>query len=714
MGEELFEKASGVLRDVYGPDATFRDGQFEAIEATVTRKRTLVVQKTGWGKSLVYFVATRLLRDQGRGLTLIVSPLLALMENQSEAAARMGLRCAMLNSVTRKDRLQILSDMEAGRLDVVFVTPETLYADEVQGWLPHIRIGLFVIDEAHCISDWGHDFRLEYARLSRVIQQFGDVPVLGTTATATQRVIEDLSEQMGGEPFVSVGPLNRDNLHLQVIRAGDPAHKYAWIRDNIWRIPGPGIIYCSTKRDCSILAQFLCDEGIPAVSYFSGSRQSDEERNQENLKRFERNEVKAIVASTKLGMGYDKDDVGFVIHYQLPSNIISYYQQIGRAGRKLADAYAFLLYGDETDLRIQEHFINSAFPSEREMRAVLDVVMSSPRGFVQLSEFYSGLNMRKGRIDLALKFLVMQGFVSKENGRPVRYYPTVKRFTYDREHYEQLTACRRRELAQMVELAESDGCLSAYVLSALDPAGTGAFEPCGHCANCLGHDVIELDNSFSSLPAAERYIASRVLPIELPKMWRANGLLPKGGRISPKGRERLEEGWCLASYGWGPYGEMVWQDKHPQPGMSERFCDELLDRSVEVLAPLVWEKRIGGIACVPSLRSSIVLDFTLRLSARLGIPFLDVLGKCDAPRQKEMENATLRSQNALASFYFKGDPRTLPDSVLLVDDIVDSKWTLTVCAALLAGQMPASLGAVAQGGCRHVYPFVLANSSNQQ
>lgn len=714
MDDELFERASRVLRDVYGPDAAFRDGQFEAIEATVTRRRTLVVQKTGWGKSLVYFISTRLLRDQGRGLTFIVSPLLALMENQSEAAMRMGLRCAMLNSVTRNERFQILSAMEANQLDVVFVTPETLYSEEVQGFLPHIRIGLFVIDEAHCISDWGHDFRLEYARLSQVIQQFGDVPVLGTTATATQRVIEDLSEQMGGEPFVSVGSLNRDNLHLQVIRASDPVHKYAWIRDNIGRIPGVGIIYCSTKRDCRILAQFLCDEGIPAVPYFSGEGPADEERNQENLKRFERNEVKAIVASTKLGMGYDKDDVGFVIHYQLPSNIISYYQQIGRAGRKLPDAYAFLLYGDETDLRIQEHFINSAFPSEGEMRAVLDVITQSWRGFARLSDIYAGLNMRKGRIDLALKFLVTQGFVSKESSRPIRYYPTVKRFAYDREHYEQLMACRRRELSQMVELAESDGCPSAYVLRALDPSGTGAFEPCGHCANCLGHDVIELDNSFSSLPVAQRYIASRVLPVELPKMWRANGLLPKGSRISPRGKERLENGWCLASLGWGPYGEMVWQDKYARPGMPDRFRDELLDRSVGVLAPLVREKRIGGIACVPSLRSGIVTDFTYRLSVRLGIPFLDVLGKREAPRQHEMKNAALRSQNALASFYFKGDPWLLPDSVLLVDDIVDSKWTLTVCAALLAGQMPASLGAVAQGGCRHVYPFALANSSNQQ
>lgn len=276
MNQEIYAQAQQIIQSLYGKDAAFRDGQYEAIESTLTHHRTLVVQKTGWGKSLVYFVCTKIRRKLGKGLTIVVSPLLVLMENQLQAADILGLRCAVLNSQTKDRRKEILAEMKAGTIDLVLITPETLFTDEVQLALPQIQIGLFVIDEAHCISDWGHDFRLEYTRLNRVIQRMPKtVPVLGTTATANDRVIDDLKKQFGDDVYVSRGELMRRSLSIQVLHLSTPAERYAWILQNVPDLPGSGIIYCLTQRDCEHLADFLQKNGINAQAYHSGMDQQE-------------------------------------------------------------------------------------------------------------------------------------------------------------------------------------------------------------------------------------------------------------------------------------------------------------------------------------------------------------------------------------------------------------------------------------------------------
>lgn len=315
----------------------------------------LVVQKTGWGKSLVYFICTKLLREEGAGVTLVISPLLALMDNQLSAARKMGLNCTALNSTTANERELILMGMEANTYDLVLATPESLMNKKFRQHLPDIRIGLLVIDEAHCISDWGHDFRLEYNKIYRVIEQLQpNVPVLATTATANNHVIEDLQNQMG-KPKVSRGHLMRDNLSIQILLLSDKESRYAWILDNIGRLPGTGIIYCLSRKDCTWLSDFLCENGISAEPYFSGDGEQ-EKKSQETLKRFLNDEIKVIVSTIKLGMGFDKGNVSFVIHFQCPKNVIAYYQQIGRAGRNISFARTFLMLGGE-DYRIHKGFI---------------------------------------------------------------------------------------------------------------------------------------------------------------------------------------------------------------------------------------------------------------------------------------------------------------------------------------------------------------------
>lgn len=681
----LYDKAFAVLKSLYGEAARFRDGQYEAIEATMCRHRTLVVQRTGWGKSLVYFICTKLLREKGAGATFVVSPLLVLMQNQIEATARLGLRCEALNSTTKDRREEILDKIKTMSVDMVFVTPETLFNEDVQAAMPRIKIGLFVIDEAHCISDWGHDFRLEYSRLKEVLHQLpSTVPVLATTATANDRVVADLKAQLGNEVFASRGPLSRDSLSIQVLRLQKKAERYAWILENINKLPGSGIIYCLTQRDCDYLADFLQQNGIAAMAYYSRNG-NEEEKNRVAEEALKHNRIKAIVATIKLGMGYDKGDIAFVIHFQMPANIVSYYQQIGRAGRNIDRAYVFLMTGQE-DEDILNYFIKTAFPTRTETEKILACIsehegMSQPR-------LAACLNIRHSRIEKALMFLRKDGFIFKDKSN---YYVAPKPFVYDAAHYDEITRIRYREMEQMKELTRTEACYSQFIVRALDDH---TAEKCGHCSNCLGHDLIDAEVSFKAREKASAYINGRTLTIEPRKKW-ASSEVTTGKNIAYVN----QPGICLSRYGDPGYGELVSRDKYAK---EERFCDELIGRSAELLFPWLRERGIFHITGVPSLRSRLVPDFARRLAERCRLRYVELLQKAPAAQQKHMENSAHQCANAFQSFSVT-EGVSMPKKVLLVDDIVDSRWTLTVCGYRLM-----------EAGCQEVYPFALADSSQKE
>ena len=686
--QAVYNEASRILSQTYGAGASFRDGQYEAIEATMTRRRTLVVQKTGWGKSLVYFISTKMNRNHGHGMTMVISPLLVLMDNQMEFARRMGIRCAALNSRIKKnseERAEIIFQLKNNRIDMLFITPETLMSDEIQGILPEIRIGLFVVDEAHCISDWGHDFRLEYGRLGRIISGiFSNVPVLATTATANDRVVNDLKTQLGHDVYISRGPLTRPSLHIQVLRLESKADRYAWLLENLPKLPGSGIIYCITKRDCDHLADFLNQNGISARPYNAGV--ADEE-NDETISAFYENRIKAIVATTKLGMGYDKGDISFVIHYQSPANIVAWYQQIGRAGRNLKDAYIFLMNGKEDD-DINNYFIETAFPSRDESVKVMTAI-DNGSGLTQ-PEVENNVNLRKKRIENTLKFLENEGFIRKEyDGRRYRFYSTPKRFKYNENHYQEIMSIRRYELEQMHQLIHTTECLSRFAVNALDDHTAGN---CGKCFNCTGKDIYpNLTMSIESRDIASAYINASILTIEPRKKW------PDGKFIKPP----LMPGICLSKYGDSGYGEMVKNGKYPPAGVAKRFNDQLVAKSALVLEPLVRENGITHITFVPSLRSDLVKDFTKRLAEKAHLQYVELLEKSDAPQQKQMENSVFQCNNAMNSFRIRNT--RMPQKVILVDDVVDSKWTLTVCGYKII-----------ESGGQEVYPFALADSSHEE
>ena len=683
---DILFRATAIIKSLYGPDASFRDGQYEAIEATMTRNRTLVVQRTGWGKSLVYFVCTKLMRERNGGVTMVVSPLLVLMENQIDAARRIGLRCDVLNSTVKERRESILHSLEQNELDLILVTPETLFSEAVQTRLKNIRIGLFVIDEAHCISDWGHDFRLEYGKLKMIVGQLPpNVPILATTATANDRVVADLQNQLGSNVYVSRGPLIRETLYIQVLNKPGKTERYAWILQNVPRLSGSGIIYCLTQRDCDYLAEFLRKNGISAAAYYSRGGADGDATNREIEENFRNNRLKVIVATIKLGMGYDKGDIAFVIHYQMPSNIVSYYQQIGRAGRNIDKAFIFLMHGKE-DEEILNYFINTAFPTEQETEKIVNLI--GEYDGIRISQIYSALNIRKARIDKALSFLVNDGFVRKEKSE---YYLTPKRFVYDRAHYDMVTAIRRQEMEQMKLLAETPECYSRYIVSCLDDKTAGN---CGHCSNCLGADLLPGAVSEEYVCIAREYLNRLIIPIEPRKQWAASSLT----RMS-KIKYINQSGFCISKYGDAGYGELVKQGKYSH---DNRFCDELVGKSVEKLRPFVAENGITHVCCVPSLRSTLVRDFALRVAQSLRLEFADLLEKTAAPQQKEMENSAHQCANAFSSFRVK-ICASVPKNILLIDDVVDSKWTFTVCGYRLM-----------EAGAEKVYPFALADSSNRE
>lgn len=675
---EIYDESYKILKSVYGENASFREGQYEAIEATMTNKRTLVVQRTGWGKSLVYFMCTKLFKKMNRGFTMVISPLLVLMENQAEMAKKLGIKCDVLNSTVRDRRSEILEKLTTDQLDLIFITPETLFNEEVQRELPKFNIGLFVVDEAHCISDWGHDFRLEYGKVGKIISSLSsNVAVLATTATANDRVINDLKKQFNEDVFISRGPLSRRSLHIQVLDLQSKIDRYAWLLENLNKIPGTGIIYCLTQRDCDYLADFLGKNNISAMSYYSKS-QDMEQTNEEALKKFRNNKIKAIVATVKLGMGYDKDDISFVIHYQSPSNIVAYYQQIGRAGRKINDAYIFLMSGKE-DEDINNYFIETAFPTRYEAEQVIDSIES--RDGSRKGEIINDVNARTGRIDKALSFLENEGFIRRDR----LYYRTPKTFVYDDKHYSEVTNIRKSELSQMKQLIETKDCYSKFCVNCLDDK---TAENCGKCSNCIGKDIIEgLSISLDSREKAAQYINALILEFEPRKRW------PDNKKIE----HILEKGIYLSKYGDPGYGQMVKEGKYSK----EKFCDELVAKSANVLKERI-DLNGYAITNVSSLRSNLVADFAQRLADKLGLKYVDLLEKSPADPQKEMENSTYQCNNALNSFCVKSGGY-VPQKLILVDDIVDSKWTLTVCGYLLM-----------EAGCEQVVPFALADSSSKE
>ncbi|WP_066935730.1 RecQ family ATP-dependent DNA helicase [Streptomyces sp. NBRC 110611] len=712
---ELRTEADAILSELVGDpggSARLREDQWHAVAALVEeRRRALVVQRTGWGKSAVYFVATALLRRRGSGPTVIVSPLLALMRNQVEAAERAGIRARTINSANPEEWDAIYGEVERGETDVLLVSPERLnsvdFRDQV---LPRLAAttGLLVVDEAHCISDWGHDFRPDYRRLRTLLAELAPgVPVLATTATANARVTADVAEQLGtgaGEALVLRGPLERESLRLGVVRLPDAAHRLAWLAEHLDELPGSGIIYTLTVAAAEEATAFLRQRGFRVGSYTGRTENADRLQAEADLLG---NRVKALVATSALGMGFDKPDLGFVLHLGSPSSPIAYYQQVGRAGRGVAHADVLLLPGKE-DEAIWRYFADTAFPPEAQVRQTLSALADAGRP-LSVPALEATVDLRRSRLETMLKVLDVDGAVKRVKGG---WTATGAAWEYDAERYAWVARQRAAEQQAMRDYTSTDRCRMEFLRRQLDDEGAA---PCGRCDNCAGAWA-DSAVSAETLTGAAKELDRPGVEVEPRRMWPTG--MPALG-IDLKGRipagEQCSTGRALgrlSDIGWGNRLRPLLAENAPDGPVP----DDVLRAAVAVLAD--WARSPGGwapnlpdaaarpvgVVAVPSLARPQLVGSLARGIAAIGrLPFLGTLtytgpGGAHAARRS---NSAQRLRTLSGAFTLSEELAAAlkgsPGPVLLVDDYTDSGWSLAVAARLLR-----------QAGSGQVLPLVLA------
>ncbi|GGN36046.1 ATP-dependent DNA helicase RecQ [Streptomyces kronopolitis] len=715
--DDLRAAADAVLTRLVGDpggEARLREDQWRAIEALVAdHRRALVVQRTGWGKSAVYFVATALLRERGSGPTVIVSPLLALMRNQVEAAARAGIRARTINSSNTEEWDTVQAEVAAGEVDVLLVSPERLnnpdFRDQV---LPKLAAatGLLVVDEAHCISDWGHDFRPDYRRLRTMLADLpSGVPVLATTATANARVTADVAEQLGTgegstEALVLRGPLDRESLSLGVLPLPDAAHRLAWLADHLDELPGSGIIYTLTVAAAEEVTAFLRQRGHTVSSYTGKTENADRQQAEDDLLA---NRVKALVATSALGMGFDKPDLGFVVHLGSPSSPIAYYQQVGRAGRGVKHAEVLLLPGRE-DEAIWKYFASLAFPPEEQVRRTLDVLAAADRP-VSLPALEPQVELRRSRLEIMLKVLDVDGAVHRVKGG---WTSTGRPWSYDTQRYAWVSRQREAEQQAMREYATTAGCRMEFLRRQLDDEAAVA---CGRCDNCAGARF-GTEVSAASLDAARGELGRPGVEVEPRRMWPtglpAVGVDLKGripaGELSSTGRALGR----LSDIGWGNRLRPMLAPQAPDGPVP----DDVAAAVVTVLAD--WAKGPGGwasgaaeaparpvgvVALSSRSRPQLIRSLAERIAEVGRMPFLGTVASGD----DGAEGRIPRSNSAQRLRALHGSLSVPPElaqalasadgPVLLVDDYADTGWTLAMTARLLR-----------RAGAEGVFPLVLA------
>ncbi|MGI8753047.1 MAG: RecQ family ATP-dependent DNA helicase [Acidimicrobiales bacterium] len=687
MTARTLGRAQELLEALAGPAAVLRTDQATAIEAVVDDgRRALVVQRTGWGKSLTYFASAKILRERGRGPALLVSPLLALMRDQIAAAQAMGLSAITINSSNPEEWAQAEEALRADTVDLLAISPERLNnAGFVADVLPGLagRVGLLILDEAHCISAWGHDFRPDYLRIRTALARLAPgTPVLATTATATSQVVSDVAGQLGVEPVTLRGSLERDSLALSVVARPEMADRMAWMAANIAAMAGSGIVYTLTQAVAAQTATWLRSTGIDAEAY-TGATPPEERLALEAALRD--NRVKALVATSALGMGYDKPDLGFVINLGAPSSITAYYQMVGRAGRALDHAEAVLLPGED-DARIWRYFDSVSFPPRQQAESVVGTLEAAPRPLSEAT-IETRVDIRHNRLTTMLKVLDVEGAVRRVKGGWER---TSGPWAYDDQRYARVRTARAADQDLIVAYERSGSCRMAFLRGSLDDPELEPGWRCGRCDNCRARAWVEPLRGLTD--KARRSARGGAIVVEARKMWPAGLAQPKG-RI-PEGRRALD-GRALSEAGSGGWDRLV-GDALAQP--DAELDAELAKGIADIIDGWRWpDGQPTWVGWVPSTRRPrLVRAVAERIGTVVDRPVLPVVTRVtDGYPQADQGNSAHACGNVWGVFAFDAGP-VPPGPGLVVDDIWASGWTMTVVADLIASN-----------GCGPVYPFVL-------
>ncbi len=693
-----------MLRALVGRgDAALRDDQWAAISALVEdHRRALVVQRTGWGKSAVYFVATALLRRGGAGPTLIVSPLLALMRNQVAAAQRAGITAHTINSANTEEWATVEEALASSSVDVLLISPERLNNPDFRDrLLPPLaeRIGMLVVDEAHCVSDWGHDFRPDYRRIrDALVGLRPDIPVLATTATANQRVVADVADQLAVgvdgrryDVLVQRGSLDRESLRLGVLRLDRPEDQLGWLVEHLGSLPGSGIIYTLTVAASQDVAALLRSAGYDVIAY---SGQTDAAERLEIESALAANRVKAVVATSALGMGFDKPDLGFVVHVGSPASPIAYYQQVGRAGRAVERADVLLLPGRE-DEAIWRYFGSLAFPDEDLVRQTLEVLAAAGRP-LSTAALETRVPLRRARLEMMLKVLDVDGAVRRVQGG---WTTTGRSWEYDRQRYRRVEQARADEQQAMRAYLAGESCRMEQLRQALDDPDAA---PCGRCDVCAGA-WFPTEVAEPSAAMARAAIDRPGVELEPRSTWPTG--MPSLG-VDVKGRIPTEEQAAtgravarLSDVGWGTRLRDV---VGPTAGDGP-VTDRIVGAVVAVLKEWTWDRRPVAVVAMPSrTRPRLVASLAERIAALGKLRSLGALALAHGgPTGHRGGNSAHRLAAVWDRLVVPPDVEAalaeVDGPVLLVDDLADSRWSLTVAAR-----------AVRRAGADEVLPLVLA------
>jgi len=493
-------------------------------------------------------------------------------------------------------------------------------------------------------------------------------------------VVADVSSQLGEGLPVFRGPLRREGLSLSVLDLPDRAARLVWIDKNLEQFPGTGIVYCLTQRDVDLVAGYLERQGHRVARYRSGG-DIDQAEKDESLEKLLKNDVKVVVASTALGMGYDKPDVGFVVHYQSTDSLVGYYQQVGRAGRALESSVGIMMRGAE-DKDIHDYFMRGSFPKQEIVDQILSA-FENANGPLSTIAIEKQVNLRSGSIESALKQLHVEGIVDRVKAKT--FARTLKKWVYPTDRVEQTMASKRRGAEEVGEYFATTQCRMRFIVNRLNDVDS---TECGICDNCTGM-ILNAEFSSAEVADAQIYLRHGYLKIEPRKRnWDNTNIATT---------QQLMEGKSLSKWKDGGFGDLVVRGKQ----IDHRFADELVDAVAAMIADWSISERPTWITCIPSTKSGdLVPHFARRLAAKLGIPFYAAVTKVrSTSAQKGMENSAHQGANVNGAFKIVGDLPLGP--VFLVDDLVDSRWTLTEVGRILR-----------QYGSGNVYPVALASTQS--